>query len=116
MPAVAGGNRDRVHVFARQQISEIGVGGAILVAVAGVHFRFRGFQPVGPAIAHCEVLDFGKGEESRQGVQGAVADADGAEDNAIARGDRAGQTKHRAGNDQGQGGGSGDAFQELTAV
>ena len=53
-----------------------------------------------PAIAHREVLDFGEGEEGRQGIQGAVADADGAEDNAVARGDRAVESQHRAGNDQ----------------
>ena len=85
VPAVAGGDGNGVHVLARQQLAEIRVGGAVLVAVIGVHLLLRGLQPVGPAIAHGDVLDFGEGKEGRQRVQGAVADPDGAEDNAIAR-------------------------------
>ena len=61
-------------------------------------------------------LDFGKGEEVRESGQGAIADTDGAEDNAIARGDGAVQAEHGAGHDERQGGGGSGALQELAAA
>src|ERR1017187_296555 len=52
VPTIAGGNRDRIHVFARQQIAEIRIGGAILVAIMAVHGFLCGLQPICPAIAY----------------------------------------------------------------
>jgi hypothetical protein len=52
VPAVAGGNEDRVNILTREQIAKIREIEAILIAIVLVDVRLGNPAPVGPGIAH----------------------------------------------------------------
>ena len=100
MPAVAGGNEHRVDILSREQIAEIREIDAILIAVVLIDLRLGDPPAIGPGIADGREVDLGEGEEVGEDMHGAVAHADAAKDDPVARGHRAVQAEDRAGNNQ----------------
>ena len=104
MPAVAGGNQDRVDLLAGEQLAEVRKGQARLRAVVGVDQLFGGSQPVGAGVGDRRPLNRGLPQKVRQNVARAVSDADAAKHDPVARRDGAVPAQHAARHNQRRGG------------
>ena len=115
VPAVAGGDEHRVNVLSREQIAKVRESDAIRVAVVCVHLLLADPPASARASLTAAKLDFREGEKIRQGVAGAVADADAAKDDAVARRDGAVEAEDRAGHDE-RGGGGAQGGEKTSAI
>ena len=118
VPAVAGGDEDGVEIGAGQEVTEIPIRGAGLIALALVDGRFDGIAHAGLDVARGDEAHIGRGQHGGEDHFAAWADADTAEGDAVARGHAAAATEDVRGNDEreerGPGGGEG-FFQERPA-
>ena len=89
MPVRARGDEDGFNVAAGQQIAQVAVHGAILVAVFSVGLLFDGLPARGLHVANGDEPQVRFLQETAQVVSAPVADADCAQDNAFAGGDTA---------------------------
>jgi hypothetical protein len=89
VPAVAGGDEDRVDVFSRQQLVQVGVHGAVFVAVLRVRHAFHELAALFPNVTDRDELHIVVGEHVAEDVLPSRPDTDRAEDDPFARRDRA---------------------------
>jgi hypothetical protein len=99
VPVGAGGDEHGVDVVPRQQLVHVAVGGAVGIVVLVVHHLPGAIQVVGADVADGDELDVGLGQEAGQVVAAAVADADAAEHDPLAGGNRAVLAQGAAGNE-----------------
>ena len=97
VPVGAGGNEDGVDVAAVEELAEVLVHRAGIIAVLLVGHLLDADAPVFLDVADRRELDVVLLEKAAEVVSAAVADADAAEDDALARRDRAVEAEGGAG-------------------
>ncbi len=97
VPVWTGGDQHGVNIIAGQQVAQIAVRGAILVAVLLVGLLLDGLAARGLNVADGHELHIRFPHEAAQIVSAAIADADAAQDNAFAGRARRRPSPERAG-------------------
>ena len=97
MPVRPGCDQYGVDVVPFQKVTEVAVGGTIVVAVFCIGRHFDGFAADLLHITDGHELDVGLLEEASEVVGSAVADADASEDDSFAGGDGSAHAEGRAG-------------------
>ena len=99
MPAVTCSDKHRIDFLAGEQITKIPTRLAVFRTVVGIDQLYGGGQPIGAGIGDCRPPDCRLPKKVRQNLARTVADADTAENDAVARSDAPVAPEHTSGHD-----------------